>query len=89
MIEQKLMILLIPHRVKQQARVLVRKIYEVTKSYPFNKDLRLSGQIQAAGTSVMSNIPEGFIRRSDKEFVQFLFIAMSSSAEGPQIKSRA
>jgi len=65
----------------QQARVLVRKIYEVTKSYPFNKDLRLSGQIQAAGTSVMSNIPEGFIRRSDKEFVQFLFIAMSSSAE--------
>jgi four helix bundle protein len=65
----------------QQARVLVRKIYEVTKGYPFNKDLRLSGQIQAAGTSVMSNIPEGFIRRSDKEFVQFLFIAMSSSAE--------
>ena len=53
----------------------------MTKSYPFSKDLRLSGQIQAAGTSVMSNIPEGFIRRSDKEFVQFLFIAMSSSAE--------
>jgi four helix bundle protein len=65
----------------QQARVLVRRIYEVTKGYPFSKDLRLSGQIQAAGTSVMSNIPEGFIRRSDKEFVQFLFIAMSSSAE--------
>ncbi len=29
----------------------------------------------------MANIAEGFIRRSDKEFVQFLFIAMSSAAE--------
>lgn len=29
----------------------------------------------------MANIAEGLIRRSDKEFVQFLFIAMSSAAE--------
>ena len=29
----------------------------------------------------MANIAEGFVRRSSKEFVQFLFIAMSSSAE--------
>jgi len=47
----------------------------------FKKDLRLSGQIQAAATSVMANISEGFVRRSDKEFSQFLFIAMSSAAE--------
>jgi four helix bundle protein len=30
---------------------------------------------------VLSNIAEGFVRHSDKEFVQFLFIAMSSAAE--------
>ncbi len=29
----------------------------------------------------MANIAEGFVRKSDKEFVQFLFIAMSSAAE--------
>jgi four helix bundle protein len=47
----------------------------------FPKDLRLCGQIQAAAASIMANIAEGFIRRSDKEFIQFLFIAMSSAAE--------
>ena len=29
----------------------------------------------------MANIAEGFVRRSSKEFTQFLFIAMSSAAE--------
>jgi four helix bundle protein len=65
----------------QESRILVRKIYEVTRGGDFKKDLRFSGQIQAAAISAMANIAEGFIRRSDKEFIQFLFIAMSSAAE--------
>ena len=65
----------------QEARVLVRKIYDATKDGNFKKDLRLTGQIQGAATSCMANIAEGFIRRSHKEFIQFLYIAMSSSAE--------
>jgi len=65
----------------REARNLAKKIYDVTRNSVFKRDFRLSAQIQAAGASVMANIAEGFIRRSDKEFTQFLFIAMSSAAE--------
>jgi four helix bundle protein len=65
----------------QEARKLTRLVYEITNAGAFRRDLRLCSQIQAAAVSSMSNIAEGFIRRSDREFVQFLFIAMSSAAE--------
>jgi four helix bundle protein len=65
----------------QEARILVRKVYEATEDKRFSRDLRLAGQIQSAATSSMANIAEGFIRKSSKEFIQFLYIAMSSSAE--------
>ena len=65
----------------QEARKLVNMVYAVTRDREFKKDLRLSGQIQAASTSIMANIAEGFIRRSNREFTQFLFIATSSAAE--------
>ena len=65
----------------QEARSLVNLVYKVTKGKEFKKDLRLSGQIQAAATSTMANIAEGLVRRSDREFTQFLYISMSSAAE--------
>ena len=66
----------------KEARQLTRQIYEaVGQSMSWQKDIRLCGQIQGAACSVMANIAEGFVRHSDKEFVQFLFIAMSSAAE--------
>ena len=65
----------------QVARELTRLVYEATNKGNFKRDLRLSGQIQASAGSSMANIAEGFVRRSDKEFIQFLFIAMASTAE--------
>jgi len=65
----------------QEGRKLVSAVYGATMNGNFKKDLRLSGQIQAAATSVMTNISEGFVRRSTREFIQFLFIGMSSAAE--------
>ena len=66
----------------KEARQLTRQIYEaIGRNANWQKDLRLCGQIQGAAVSVMANVAEGFIRHSDKEFVQFLFVAMASAAE--------
>jgi four helix bundle protein len=66
----------------QEARKLVNLAYEaIDGNKEFSKDFRLVNQIQGAAVSTMANIAEGFSRRSDKEFVQFLFISKASAAE--------
>jgi four helix bundle protein len=66
----------------QEARVLVKMVYDAAESDKnFTGDYRFREQINSAAVSVMSNIAEGFSRRSTKEFVQFLFIAKGSVAE--------
>lgn len=65
----------------QKARELARKTYEVTRKGMFAKDFGLSGQIQRAAVSVMSNIAEGFERGGRAEFHQFLSVARASCAE--------
>jgi four helix bundle protein len=66
----------------QEARVLVKMIYDAMKSNKdFTGDYRFREQIHSAAVSVMSNIAEGFSRRSTKEFGQFLFVAKGSVAE--------
>ena len=66
----------------QEARKLVRLVYDaINASQIFARDFRLVGQIQGAAVSSMANIAEGFTRKSNKEFIQYLFISKSSSAE--------
>jgi len=66
----------------KKARILVSQIYGlVRKTTDFGRDYRFRDQLTAAAVSVMSNIAEGFSRRSDREFTQFLFIAKGSCAE--------
>ncbi len=66
----------------QEARKLVKLVYSViNKSPKFRKDFRLVNQVQDAAVSAMSNISEGFSRKGNKEFIQFLFISKSSAAE--------
>lgn len=45
------------------------------------KDFSFKDQIQRAVISITNNIAEGYERRSNKEFKQFLFIAKGSTAE--------
>ncbi len=65
----------------QKARELTREIYKITREGIFAKDFGLSGQIQRAAVSIMSNVAEGFERGSRGEFHQFLSVAKASCVE--------
>ena len=65
----------------QKARELVTRIYSMTNKGDFAKDYGLKDQLRRASVSVMSNISEGYARQTDKEFAQFLYIALGSAAE--------
>ena len=65
----------------QKARRLTKVIYKITKHGALAKDFGLSGQMQRASVSSMSNIAEGFERGGRGEFQQFLSIAKASCAE--------
>lgn len=65
----------------QKARALTREIYQITTNTNFARDFVLKDQLWRASISVMLNLAEGFARRTDREFVRFLFIAHGSIAE--------
>ncbi|MEQ1921752.1 MAG: four helix bundle protein [Pyrinomonadaceae bacterium] len=65
----------------QKARQVTTLIYEITGQGGFSKDFGLRDQIRRSSVSVMANIAEGFGRKSDKEFANFLNYAHGSVAE--------
>lgn len=67
--------------VWQEAIDFVSEIYIVTKSFPKDEVYGLTNQIRRSAVSIPSNIAEGSTRQSDKEFIQFLYIAMGSLSE--------
>ncbi len=65
----------------QRAREVTRIIYELTNRRYFAKDYGLRDQLRRSTVSITANIAEGFGRRSNKEFANFLSIAHASAAE--------
>lgn len=68
-------------RAWQEAHKLIIEIYTTTKQFPKDELFGLTNQVRRAGVSVTSNISEGFNRRSEKEKVQFYYMALGSLAE--------
>ena len=61
--------------------LLVRNIYEITRSFPSEEKFGLVSQMRRAAVSIPSNIAEGQARHTTREFIQFISHAEGSNAE--------
>ena len=67
--------------VWRQAIELAKVVYRLTANFPASELYGLISQMRRSAVSVASNIAEGAARHTDKEFMQFLYIALGSLAE--------
>ena len=67
--------------VWQKSYKLVLEIYKATKDFPKFEDYGLSQQMRRAAVSIPSNIAEGYGRKHNAEYKQFLSVAYGSLLE--------
>lgn len=67
--------------VWKESMELVVEIYQLTAAFPATEQYGLTSQLRRAAVSIPSNIAEGCARRSEKETLRFLSIALGSIAE--------
>lgn len=60
---------------------LVETIYKLTQNFPDVEKFGLTSQMRRAAVSIPSNIAEGAGRKGNKEFIQFLHVAIGSLSE--------
>jgi len=60
---------------------LTEHIYRATKEYPRIEQYTIVSQMRRAALSVPSNIAEGAARRTTKDYIRFLYIALGSISE--------
>lgn len=68
-------------KVWQESMDLTIFIYNMVNKFPDYEKFALSSQMRRAAISIPSNIAEGFARKSEKELIHFLYIALGSLSE--------
>lgn len=68
-------------KIWQKGMEIVKDIYRLTRPFPKEELYGLISQMRRCAVSIPSNIAEGFKRYHNKEYKQFLYIALGSSAE--------
>ena len=69
------------YEVWQLSHSLVLDVYQISKGFPKEEQFNITSQLRRACASIPTNISEGCGRNSDKEFNQFLNIALGSASE--------
>lgn len=67
--------------VWQKAMELAEQIYRLVEELPDEERFGLSYQLRKCAVSIPSNVAEGHARRSTREYLQFISIALGSIAE--------
>lgn len=67
--------------VWQKSMLLVKRLYEITSSYPKDEIFGITLQMRRAAVSIPSNIAEGYGRLYEKDTVRFLSTALGSASE--------
>ena len=67
--------------VWQKGIALVKRVYEITRTFPDSEKFGLVSQMRRAAVSIPSNIAEGQARHTTGGFIQFIAIAEGSVAE--------
>ncbi len=67
--------------VWNNARLLVKDIYNATSVFPDHEKFGITNQIRRATTSITANIAEGMSRQTEKEKSRFINISFSSCIE--------
>jgi four helix bundle protein len=68
-------------QVWQKSIELVTLLYAITEQFPGEERFGLTNQMRRVAVSIPSNIAEGAARNHNKEFIQFLHVALGSAAE--------